>query len=286
VIISTPEPVPFPETGHPMPEDSTADLTARLNALRDVLENEIQSGQDAANARIDGVNAQRGILLDGLHADRSGLEKQVKSLRELQDAYHVALQQSAAQHEAAEAAQVANLAAAMQLQLDQRFTAMQDGTRLIQEEMDRRMQNLKDLLDERYQAQTRSFEEQRDSALGAVNAALFSAREAVAKAETATEKRFESVNEFRQTLTDQAAQFPTRQEVSAQMQTVSAATSRNSDAIKDIELRFTSRLDTMAGQAGGASEFRTEHRLDTGQIMQLVVLLLIAAGVVISVVVK
>lgn len=42
--------------------------------------------------------------------------------------------------------------------------------------------------------------------------ALSSADKAVSKAEIATERRFEGVNEFRQTLSDQAAQFVTRRE--------------------------------------------------------------------------
>jgi hypothetical protein len=42
--------------------------------------------------------------------------------------------------------------------------------------------------------------------------ALTSSKEAVAKAETATEKRFDSVNEFRKTLADQASGFMPRQE--------------------------------------------------------------------------
>ncbi len=45
--------------------------------------------------------------------------------------------------------------------------------------------------------------------------ALQAAEKAVLKAETASEKRFEGVNEFRQTLSDQAANFVTRKEVEA-----------------------------------------------------------------------
>lgn len=43
--------------------------------------------------------------------------------------------------------------------------------------------------------------------------ALASSKEAVTKAESATEKRFDSVNEFRATLTDQASRFVTRKEL-------------------------------------------------------------------------
>lgn len=49
----------------------------------------------------------------------------------------------------------------------------------------------------------------------AIDAALAAAEKAVTKAEVSTEKRFDSVNEFRQTLSDQAASFMTRIEFMA-----------------------------------------------------------------------
>lgn len=49
----------------------------------------------------------------------------------------------------------------------------------------------------------------------AVSAALAAAKEAVSKAEGAAEKRFESVNEFRNTLKDQQSGLATRLEVDA-----------------------------------------------------------------------
>jgi homoserine kinase len=57
---------------------------------------------------------------------------------------------------------------------------------------------------QRFEAQTK-----------AIDAALSSAEKAVTKAETATERRFEGVNEFRQTLSDQAATFISRVEYAA-----------------------------------------------------------------------
>lgn len=50
----------------------------------------------------------------------------------------------------------------------------------------------------------------------AVQAALLAAKEAVLKAEVASEKRFESVNEFRQQLSDQTNTFIPRPEYTAQ----------------------------------------------------------------------
>ena len=49
----------------------------------------------------------------------------------------------------------------------------------------------------------------------AIDAALAAAEKAVTKAEIATEKRFDSVNEFRKTLSDQASGFLQRGEFSA-----------------------------------------------------------------------
>jgi len=60
----------------------------------------------------------------------------------------------------------------------------------------------------------------------AVKAALTAAEKAVVKAETATEKRFESVNEFRQTLSDQTASFPSRVELQALAERVSDLATR------------------------------------------------------------
>lgn len=70
----------------------------------------------------------------------------------------------------------------------------------------------------------------------AVRAAQAAAEKAVAKAEAATEKRFESVNEFRQTLTDQAASFPSRVELQAL-----------ADRVADL----ATRLDKTEGRSTG-----------------------------------
>jgi hypothetical protein len=56
--------------------------------------------------------------------------------------------------------------------------------------------------------------------------ALEAAEKAVLKAENANERRFEGVNEFRQTLSDQAAQFITRKEVEALLNAVNGAIGR------------------------------------------------------------
>jgi hypothetical protein len=71
----------------------------------------------------------------------------------------------------------------------------------------------------------------------AVQTALIAAEKAVAKAETANEKRFESVNEFRKTLSDQTASFPSRVELQAL-----------ADRVTDL----ATRMDKTEGRSTGA----------------------------------
>ncbi|GAB3959676.1 hypothetical protein [Micromonospora vulcania] len=73
-----------------------------------------------------------------------------------------------------------------------------------------------------------------------VGLALRSADKAVTKAETATEKRFESVNEFRQTLSDQTKTFIARVEFEVV---------RDSTATHVADL--ASRLDKIEGKGAG-----------------------------------
>lgn len=76
----------------------------------------------------------------------------------------------------------------------------------------------------------------------AVAAALESAKEAVLKAERAAERRFESMNEFRGVLTDQASTFVTRAE-SEQLH----------HSLQDKVDLVISRLDRLEGRTSGIS---------------------------------
>lgn len=87
------------------------------------------------------------------------------------------------------------------------------------------------------------------SAKEAVNAALVSSKEAVTKAELAAEKRFESVNEFRAQLADQAATFVSRLEADAYRQ----GTEQKLEALKDQVDRAEKRLDLNQGRNAGSA---------------------------------
>lgn len=77
----------------------------------------------------------------------------------------------------------------------------------------------------------------------AVQAALLAADRAVAKAENAAERRFESVNEFRSTLSDQASQFVTRQEHQVAL-----------DALSEKVDDLRNRERTQSGHASGVTD--------------------------------
>ena len=75
----------------------------------------------------------------------------------------------------------------------------------------------------------------------AVQAALLAAKEAVLKAEVASEKRFESVNEFRGQLSDQTATFIPRAEANTKF-----------DALGEKVSELTDRMNTSHGERNGS----------------------------------
>ena len=90
----------------------------------------------------------------------------------------------------------------------------------------------------------------------AVATAMTAAEKAVTKAETANEKRFESVNEFRQTLSDQTASFPSRVELQALAQRVTD---------------LATRMDKTEGRSTGLSD-------GSKLLLQVVAVLIAAVG--------
>ncbi len=71
---------------------------------------------------------------------------------------------------------------------------------------------LRDVLDER----NKRYELRASTQDNAVKSALDTSEKAIVKAESATERRFEGVNEFRQTLADQASRLMPRSEYTVQ----------------------------------------------------------------------
>ncbi len=135
-------------------------------------------------------------------------------------------------------------------------TLRQDLSRIL-DEMDRRYQ-------QRYEAQQEGVAAALAAQEKAVNAALIAADRAVIKAELAAEKRFESVNEFRATLSDQAANLMPRLEAESRIQTIA-------DKLAEV----TDRLNRSEGKGTGLAS--------AGSIMVAVIGVMIGvAGVVLA----
>jgi hypothetical protein len=136
----------------------------------------------------------------------------------------------------------------------------------------RQFNDLRSMLDERYATQTRAV----DAAFLAQSTAMATAltaaerlvqtaasatEKAIGKAELAGDKRFESVNEFRGQLRDQAATFLPRTEYVAGhlalSEKIETRGARDAERIHAVE----SRLDVLAGQSGGERQVVMDRRL-------------------------
>jgi hypothetical protein len=78
-----------------------------------------------------------------------------------------------------------------------------------------------------------------DSLVREMHATFAGAEKAIVKAEAATEKRFEGVNEFRAQLSDQAARFVTRDELAALEDKMVGLLERNREDIEQLAKRLS-----------------------------------------------
>ncbi len=103
-----------------------------------------------------------------------------------------------------------------------------------------------------------------------VDEAFENAQKAIDKADTATEKRFEGVNEFRAALSDQAAQFITRDALEA---TADKIETQIQQQRKDIDA-LARRLDLREGQSVGT-------RLTTGVLVTVATIAIALVGLIV-----
>lgn len=113
---------------------------------------------------------------------------------------------------------------------DDKINAVEKVAAAETKRIDSDIQQLNILLDERSVNQEKG-----------VHAALEATKEAIAKSDAATEKRFESVNEFRRTLSDQTNTFLPRAEYIA-----------SHKPLEDKIIELTNRLNIMSGQKEGS----------------------------------
>lgn len=109
--------------------------------------------------------------------------------------------------------------------------------------------------DERYRELIRAVERSMEQGFiekeKAVNAALTAAKEAVAKAETAAEKRFDNQNEFRAQLADQATLFIPRREAEQGQQRNAEKIEATDRRVAEVTALFSARLDKLDGRSAG-----------------------------------
>jgi len=106
--------------------------------------------------------------------------------------------------------------------------------------LQKQLDDMRATLDERYATQTKALDAAFVAAQASNQTALNSAERAVAKAEIAADKRFDSVNEFRAALSDQTNTFITRKEAEAQ-------TNRNAEDIQ----KLSARVEHSEGRGSG-----------------------------------
>ena len=142
-----------------------------------------------------------------------------------------------------------------------------DPTLLTTQQLLRELAALRELLETRIGSLDRILSRRMDDAGKAIDAALVSAEKAVTKAETASERRFDSVNEFRKALSDQTATFIPRAEYDTAHASLSDRVTANADRMAALELRLTSRLDLGQGADTGTASAHNEQRLNTSQVI-------------------
>jgi hypothetical protein len=138
----------------------------------------------------------------------------------------------------------------------------------VKELFSEKVAGLQKLADER----DRRYEERFSSITTQTNSALQSSKEAVTKAENATEKRFDTVNEFRGTLSDQAASLLPRAEASTKFQAYDDRLGEMKDAIDKLR----DNQNTSSGKEIAGDRSRAQSDWGIGLVVAIGVALLSA----------
>lgn len=158
----------------------------------------------------------------------------------------------------------------LQDQLDSRY----DRQRA---ELDRRFAEYQMQMDRRFTDSDKKIDHIEELNQNQVDRRFSDLKEQIALAREAMEKRLDGMNEFRDQLRDQAARFISRDELNVISSHNDEGQARNAEAIQ----RVASRMDLMQGNDSGSSNYRTERRLDMGQVIQIAVMLIMVASVIV-----
>ena len=107
--------------------------------------------------------------------------------------------------------------------------------------------SLREFLTLMVEAEMRRVNERFQAVENSTRAAFENSQRAIDKADMATEKRFEGVNEFRAALSDQASQFVTAEQLQAVSDKLEAGYIRNREDIDRLGVRMERREGETAG---------------------------------------
>lgn len=108
--------------------------------------------------------------------------------------------------------------------------------------------------------------------------------EAIRKAEDATEKRFESVNEFRAALTDQSRNSPSRIEVDGQYAALGAQISETRKSLEDKAASNAARISGLEGDMKGLGGRSSGVQQQWGYIFAAIGAMVAIASIIITIV--
>lgn len=150
-----------------------------------------------------------------------------------------------------------------------------DGTRALIDANDLRYQ-------QRFDAQTKALDAALAAAKEAVQTALAAAEKATVKAEVAADKRFDAVNEFRQTLSDQAREFVRADYMLQAFEGRDQLIQALSDRIRELELARSATAGQQAGVQGKVTDQRAQLAAYLGVAGVLITIVIIVVNVLTS----
>lgn len=120
-----------------------------------------------------------------------------------------------------------------------------------------------DLLKQHFDALLRArdlrFDQRFTAQQEAIHAALLAAKEAVSKAESATERRFDAVNEFRAQLADQASTFARQDNLSQALEGRDKLITALTERVRELEL-------ARSGMTGGQARVMDQRAVIAGWV--------------------
>lgn len=236
------------------------------------------------------VDAERDYVLGQLAVLRArldGMDEAARVLSETVTRFPTDVQQEVGHFKELHRTQIEE----MRRGLDERYDAQQRAVEKALEAAEKAVERRQDNLDREFHEHLEQVRHENALAFSnsekAISAALAAQKEAVAKAETANEKRFESVNEFRGQLNDQAAQFLPRAEFdtahNALIDKVESGQSRILERVGAMELRINGISSQHEGRRDQTATARSNLSAIVGLAGFILTVMIVATAVILAV---